>query len=97
MVPEVGRQIADPKSYFGHFVGDNLAYRRKEEEEEVRQTRDPLARFEERTTAAGLVSSDDLRTIDGDVERAVQRAVEFAEASPLPEPEELLTDVYVRY
>jgi pyruvate dehydrogenase E1 component alpha subunit len=83
--------------YFGHYVGDNLAYRRKEEEEEMRQTRDPLALFEERTVGDGLVSSDDLREIDGDVERAIDEAVAFAEQSPLPEVDTLLTDVYVRY
>jgi pyruvate dehydrogenase E1 component alpha subunit len=83
--------------YFGHFVGDNMAYRRKEEEEEVRQTRDPLARFEERVVSDGLLVAEDLRTIDGDVVRAIDAAVEYAQASPLPEPEDVLTDVYVRY
>jgi pyruvate dehydrogenase E1 component alpha subunit len=83
--------------YFGHFVGDNMAYRHKEEEEEMRQTRDPLVGFEERTVGAGLVAADDLRTIDGDVERALEASVEFAEASPMTSPDEVTTDVYVRY
>lgn len=83
--------------YFGHFVGDNMAYRRKEEEEEVRQTRDPLARFEERTVPDGLVATDDLRSIDGEVERAIEEAVSFAESSPFPEPSDVTTDVYVSY
>jgi pyruvate dehydrogenase E1 component alpha subunit len=83
--------------YFGHFIGDNLAYRRKEEEEEMRQTQDPLLHFEDRTTSAGLVSADDLRTIDRAVEAQLEEAVAFAESSPIPDPEDLLTDVYVRY
>ena len=50
--------------------------------------------FEERSLQDGLLESDDLRTIDCDVTRAVEEAIEFAEASPLPEAGELLTDVY---
>ena len=76
---------------------DRVVVRRKEEEEEVRQTRDPLARFEERVVSDGLLVAEDLRTIDGDVVRALDAAVEYAQASPLPEPEDVLTDVYVRY
>jgi pyruvate dehydrogenase E1 component alpha subunit len=83
--------------YFGHFVGDNLAYRQKEEEEVMRQTNDPLTRFEERTVDAGLVASQDLREIDGQVEAVIEEAVAFAESSPVPGPDDLLTDVYVRY
>ncbi len=83
--------------YFGHFVGDNLAYRAKEEEERVRQTRDPLDLFEERSVQAGLVTAGDLRTLDGEVQQLVEEAVVYAEQSPPPRPEELYTDVYVRY
>ena len=77
--------------------GDNLAYRAKEEEEEMRQRHDPLTNFEERTVSAELVSSEDLRKIDGDVMALLDEAVAFAEASPLPRPEDVLSDVYVRY
>ena len=83
--------------YFGHFIGDNLAYRHKEEEEEVRQKRDPLHLFEDRTVQASLVGEDDLRTIDGEVQALVEEAVEYAEASPSPQAEDLYQDVYVGY
>ena len=94
-----GPTLLECKTYrfFGHYVGDNTAYRRKEEEEEWRQTRDPLVGFEERTVGAGLLSAEDLRAIDGDVEREIEAAVAFAESSPLPEPGDVLTDVYVEY
>lgn len=94
-----GPTLLECKTYrfFGHYIGDNTAYRAKEEEEEMRQRHDPLAHFEERTVSAGLVSSDDLRTIDGDVAALLDEAVAHAEASPLPDPEALLSDVYVRY
>ncbi|MEE9280242.1 MAG: thiamine pyrophosphate-dependent dehydrogenase E1 component subunit alpha [Myxococcota bacterium] len=94
-----GPTLLECKTYrfYGHYVGDNTAYRSKEEEEEMRQHHDPLAHFEERTVGAGLVSAEDLRTIDGDVVALLDDAVAYAEASPLPQPEEVLSDVYVRY
>jgi pyruvate dehydrogenase E1 component alpha subunit len=81
--------------YFGHFVGDNLAYRTKQETEEIRQRRDPLDRFEARVVEAGLLDADGLRRTDAEVEEAVEAAVRFAEASPLPGTEDVTTDVYV--
>jgi pyruvate dehydrogenase E1 component alpha subunit len=81
--------------YFGHYVGDNLKYRSKEEAEEVRQTRDPLERFERRTAGEGWLAAADLRAIDGEIAAEIEEAVRFAEASPFPTPEDVTTDVYV--
>ena len=83
--------------YFGHYVGDPLTYRTKEETEQIRQRRDPLEQFERRTAEAGLLKSEELREVDADVQRAVAEAVEFAEAGDPPIPEDLGTDVYVSY
>jgi TPP-dependent pyruvate/acetoin dehydrogenase alpha subunit len=83
--------------YFGHYVGDPLTYRTKEESEKVRTTRDPLAHFEDRVLRDGRVPEADLRRIDDEVTAAITAAVRFAEQSPLPTPDELTTDVYVRY
>ena len=83
--------------YFGHYVGDPLTYRTKEESERVRATRDPLGRFEERVVGERQLAATDLRRIDDEVAAAIAAAVRFAEASPLPDPAELTTDVYVRY
>lgn len=84
--------------YYGHYVGDPLTYRTKEEQEEVRQTRDPLELFERKAESElGLVSSDELREIDAEVKRTIEAAVEYAESSDAPPPEDLLSDVYVSY
>jgi len=83
--------------YFGHYVGDNLQYRRKEEAEEMRQQRDPLESFERRTAGEGWLESGDLRGIDGEVAAEIDDAVRFAESSPFPNLDELHTDVYVNY
>jgi pyruvate dehydrogenase E1 component alpha subunit len=92
-----GPTLLECKTYrfMGHFVGDPLKYRSKEEAERWIQTRDPLEGFERRTTEAGLLSAGDLRTLDKAVDAAVAAAVAAAEAAPLPDPSEVTTDVYV--
>jgi pyruvate dehydrogenase E1 component alpha subunit len=92
-----GPTLLECKTYrfMGHFVGDPLKYRVKEEAERWIQTRDPLERFERRATEAGVVSSGDLRAIDKAVDDALAAAVAAAEAAPLPDPSEVTRDVYV--
>jgi TPP-dependent pyruvate/acetoin dehydrogenase alpha subunit len=80
--------------YMGHFVGDPLPYRQKEEAEDWIQNRDPLACFESQVLEAGLLDGDALRRIDGEVAEEISAAVREAEAAPLPALEELLIDVY---
>jgi TPP-dependent pyruvate/acetoin dehydrogenase alpha subunit len=83
--------------YFGHYVGDPLTYRTKEETEKVRASRDPIDGFEKRVVSEGKVSASELRAVDDQVSKAIAEAVKFAEASPAPGVSELLTDVYVNY
>ena len=94
-----GPTLLECKTYrfSGHYVGDPTPYRNKEEAEDWIQNRDPLQLFETRVTEAGLLEGDDLRTVDGEVEELLRVAVEEAEAAPFPSPEDVLTDVYVRY
>ena len=44
-----------------------------------------------------LLREQDLETVEQKVQETVQEAVQFAEESPLPDPEELYRDVYVQY
>jgi pyruvate dehydrogenase E1 component alpha subunit len=92
-----GPTLLECKTYrfMGHFVGDPLAYRSKQEAERWIQTRDPLERFERRATEAGLVDAGDLRAIDQAVDDALRAAVAAAEAAPLPDLAEVTRDVYV--
>jgi pyruvate dehydrogenase E1 component alpha subunit len=84
--------------YFGHYVGDPLTYRTKEETEEVRQTRDPLESLERSVVEElELCDADALREIDAAAVAAVEAAVAFAESSDVPDPREVTTDVYVSY
>ena len=81
--------------YFGHYVGDPLTYRTKEESDEVRRTRDPLDLFEKRAVGEGLIDEAVLRAIDGEVSEDIAAAVGFAEQSPFPELDAVTADVYV--
>ena len=94
-----GPTLLECKTYrfYGHYVGDPLAYRNKEEAEDWIQNRDPLDLFERRVTEAGIVEAGDLREVDGEVEALLREAAEAAEAAPQPDPSDVLTDVYVRY
>ncbi len=92
-----GPTLLECKTYRfrGHFVGDPLVYRSKEESEDWIQNRDPLPTFEAHVVEAGLVEVEALRRIDGEVAEALEGAVVAAEAAPLPRPEHVLSDVYV--
>ena len=57
--------------------------------------RDPIDLFASRLVEAGVVTPSDREAIDAHAQAAVDRAVEFAEASPFPAPESLYDDVYV--
>ena len=56
--------------------------------------RDPIARFEDHLRERGLVSDADLREIRASVQRELEAAVAFAEASPFPDPKDLLVDMF---
>jgi pyruvate dehydrogenase E1 component alpha subunit len=92
-----GPVLLECKTYrfAGHFVGDPLVYRSKEEAEDWIQNRDPLQGFEAHVVEAGLVDGADLRRIDLEVEEELASAVEAAEAAPFPDVGELTRDVYV--
>jgi TPP-dependent pyruvate/acetoin dehydrogenase alpha subunit len=56
--------------------------------------RDPLTRFEDHLTNQGIVSEADVLAIRAQVERDLRAAVDFAEASPYPDPKDLLVDMF---
>ncbi len=78
----------------GHSMGDPLRYRTKEELEKWRDD-DPIGILERHILSENLADKDELEEIDKSVDKELDEAVHFAETSPLPEPEELYTDIYV--
>jgi pyruvate dehydrogenase E1 component alpha subunit len=82
--------------YYGHFEGDAMKYRTSQEVEHYRQ-RDPLTSFAQKVAPLAGISADDMRAIDAKSVQRMQEAIDFAQSSPLPQPEECLTDVYITY
>lgn len=82
--------------YYGHFEGDSIKYRTREEEARFKE-RDCIDRFRDAVLSQDLLSEADLVAIDQRAQEVIVDAVKFAEESPLPEPEECLDDVYASY
>ena len=82
------------KRWYGHFEGDPQHYRTKKELETIRKNNDPLIIFRQKVEEAGLIESSELDLIDDDLLSQVTNAVEKAKNSPLPNIEELTTNVY---
>jgi TPP-dependent pyruvate/acetoin dehydrogenase alpha subunit len=56
--------------------------------------RDPLKIFADALQAQGVATASQLDHIDHEVQQAVEDAIAFANASPLPRPEDALSDVF---
>jgi pyruvate dehydrogenase E1 component alpha subunit len=82
--------------YYGHFEGDAVTYRTREEVDSFR-ARDPIQALRRSLVERGIASAEELDAIDKQVQERIDDAWRFAEAAPLPAPEEALTDVYVSY
>ncbi len=82
---------------FGHFEGDQQAYRGKGEVDDIRANRDCLKIFTSRVIEANAASAADLAAIDRDVTGQIEQAVAQARAAPMPAAANLTTDVYSTY
>jgi pyruvate dehydrogenase E1 component alpha subunit len=78
--------------YMGHSMSDPGNYRTREEIAKY-QERDPIVLFKNSLTDAKILTEKDFDQIEQEAVEAVERAVKFADESPLPSESELLTDV----
>lgn len=83
--------------YYGHFEGDAQTYRGPDEVKELRRTRDCIDNFVKRITSSAAIEAAELEAIDRQIAELIDDSVAAAQTDPKPEPEELLTDVYVAY
>jgi acetoin:2,6-dichlorophenolindophenol oxidoreductase subunit alpha len=79
--------------YRGHYEGDPMVYRTREEMESWRQ-RDPIAAFRQRLLEEAGIPDHRLEAIREEVMVTLDEAVQFAADSPQPEPESALEGVY---
>ena len=77
----------------GHSRGDASTYRPKEEVEAWKQ-KDPITRLKGHLIANRVATETDLAAVDREVEKEIEAAVVFAQASPPPRPEDALLYVY---
>jgi acetoin:2,6-dichlorophenolindophenol oxidoreductase subunit alpha len=82
--------------YFGHYEGDAMKYRAREEEQKY-SARDPTTNFKRRVLAEGLLGALEFEAIEKKAVATIEAAVKAAEQAPWPRPEECLADVYVTY
>lgn len=79
----------------GHSMRDpaGAVYRTKEEVEREK-LRDPIVLFRDRMLKEQVLTEEDVKKVDKDVNDLVDEAVAFADASPEPPVEELFTDIF---
>jgi acetoin:2,6-dichlorophenolindophenol oxidoreductase subunit alpha len=82
---------------YGHFEGDNQAYKSESDIEKWNVNVDCIEEFKEYAVKNGLLSQEEITEIEKNVTNAVEEAVRFAQESKQPAPEALLEDVYVSY
>lgn len=80
--------------YMGHSMSDPGNYRSREEIKKY-QERDPIVLFQDSLKAAKVMKDSDFEAIDAQAKEATDKAVQFAEESPFPSEDVLLTNVFV--
>ncbi|HEX5942877.1 MAG TPA: thiamine pyrophosphate-dependent dehydrogenase E1 component subunit alpha [Anaerolineales bacterium] len=78
---------------WGHMMGDPEVYRTKEEVAKAREN-EPIIRLRRRLMELGC-SESDLTGFDHEAEAVVADALQFAEASPIPQLADAFTDVFI--
>ncbi len=79
--------------FMGHSMSDPGNYRTRDEIAKY-QERDPIVLFKDSLKEAKILGDKDFEKIEKEAVETVARAVEFADASPLPAESELLSNVY---
>ena len=64
------------------------------EEIELWKSRCPIGRLGQQLLSRGVLSKEGMEAIEQEMTQAIDKAVEYAEQSPYPAPEEALTNVY---
>ncbi|MDQ6976437.1 MAG: pyruvate dehydrogenase (acetyl-transferring) E1 component subunit alpha [Mariprofundaceae bacterium] len=79
--------------YRGHSMSDPATYRTRNEVEEWRKGRDPIAQLQHLMTEAGLSDEDAFKEKDRAIKKAIVAVVKEAEQQPEPDASELWTDI----
>ena len=77
----------------GHYAGEPEVYRERSEVAE-QWTHDPIPRFRQVLTDTGVATPHDLDEVDATVKAVIADAIEFAKASPEPDPSTNMDYIY---
>ena len=92
-----GPSLIEAKTYrfYNHHGIQNLGLRYRGDDEVAKwRERDPIFTFEDRLIAAGSVARAEFDQVWEELRADIAASIEFAEASPLPTPDQLMADVY---
>ena len=94
-----GPTLIECKTYRwrGHHEGDPNQGKRYRTMEEVQEwvKKCPIKRFEEKLVGEKVLNISKIKNIWEEVENKIGEAVEFANQSPFPDPQDIFEDVYV--
>jgi len=83
--------------YGGHSMSDpGTTYRTRDEVQRMRSTQDPIRGLQKYIEDWGLATENELKKMDRDAKAEVDKSVEEAKASPIPELKDLWTDIYYK-
>ena len=90
-----GPTLIEARTYrfYGHSLGDKEEYRTREEVGEWRDERDPIRLFGTYMRERQWMGDDEDEAIQASVKVEIEKSVAFAEASPLPDANDVATDV----
>ena len=90
-----GPTLIECKTYRqrGHYEGDPMVYRTKEEMQAWKE-KDPVVRLREQLAGQNGITEEELTAIETAIKEEIEAAVAFAEESPFPEADEVITDMY---
>jgi TPP-dependent pyruvate/acetoin dehydrogenase alpha subunit len=93
-----GPTLIECKTYRwrGHYEGEadrTYSYRPKQEIEEWME-RCPIRRFQKVLLSKEILSQDDLKEVEQEIQKDLEAAVQFAQNCPWPQPQDALKDLY---
>jgi pyruvate dehydrogenase E1 component alpha subunit len=77
----------------GHSKSDQELYRTKEELQAWKR-KDPIARFRKLLVSEGVITKEEVATIEEEANRTIAAALEYAQSSPEPDVDTILEGVY---
>lgn len=94
-----GPTLIECKTYRwrGHYEGEadrTYAYRTKEEIEEWMK-KCPIQRYRRELLEEGILGKDGFDKIEDDIQKEIEKAIQFAESSPFPDPKDALMGLYI--